>query len=204
MYENLCSTDEVQNQLGNCRAKCVVTIDAFVPLMEQVKKSGVLKSIVAISADKNVPEGAHCFFQMLQADPSSVEFLTGNKIDVTQETCLIPYSSGTTGPPKGVELTHSNVATNLIQHLSPKLTVKRRYDQAGEQDRIIGILPFHHIFALNCVLLSTLYMGSHCLTLPKFDPVSYVKAFRTHKVISYTSLNFHFRFRFSLITLFFI
>ena len=174
----------MQNQLGNCRAKCVVTIDAFIPLMEQVKKSsGVLNSLIAISSDKNVPEGAHCFFQMVQAgDASSVEFLSGNKIDVTQETCLIPYSSGTTGPPKGVELTHSNIATNLIQHLSPTLTVKKRYDLVGEQDRIVGILPFHHIFALNCVLLSTLYMGSHCLTLPKFDPGSYVKAFRTHKV----------------------
>jgi hypothetical protein len=45
-------------------------------------------------------EGCHTYFEMIKVDPTGVDFLKGKDIDTRQETALLPWSSGTTGPPK--------------------------------------------------------------------------------------------------------
>ena len=67
-------------------------------------------------------------------------------IDPEKELALIPYSSGTSGLPKGVELTHANVVANVLQcevahvHLTP-------------EDTLVGVLPFYHIYGFTVILV---------------------------------------------------
>lgn len=72
-------------------------------------------------------------------------------IDPAVDVAVLPYSSGTTGVPKGVMLTHRNLCTNLDQ--------VDALHRVGEGDRIIAILPFFHIFGLTALLNNALPPG---------------------------------------------
>ncbi len=78
------------------------------------------------------------------------------------EIALIQYTGGTTGVPKGAMLSHQNMTANArqVHSLDPR---------AGEPDRIVGVLPFFHVFANTCVLNRTVLAGGMVAMLPRFD-----------------------------------
>jgi long-chain acyl-CoA synthetase len=79
------------------------------------------------------------------------------------DTAVILYTSGTTGQPKGAELTHSNLARNVEVTRETLIT-------AGEEDVILGALPLFHSFGQTCGM-NVAVAGGACLTLiPRFDP----------------------------------
>jgi long-chain acyl-CoA synthetase len=79
------------------------------------------------------------------------------------DTAVILYTSGTTGTPKGAELTHSNLLQNCI-------VTARTLVQITEDDMILGALPLFHSFGQTCGLNAAVSSGA-CLTLiPRFDP----------------------------------
>ena len=82
-------------------------------------------------------------------------------IDPAEDVAVLPYSSGTTGAAKGVMLTHRNIATNIAQ-----AEVMIRLD---EDERIIAILPFFHIYGLTVLMNLPLRLGATVVVLPKFD-----------------------------------
>ncbi|GAA1030892.1 4-coumarate--CoA ligase family protein [Virgisporangium ochraceum] len=82
-------------------------------------------------------------------------------LDPATDVAVLPYSSGTTGTPKGVMLTHRNISTNLEQ-----LTDLHRVE---EGDRIIAILPFFHIYGMAVLLNNALMRGATVYVHPRFD-----------------------------------
>src|SRR5438067_180038 len=79
-------------------------------------------------------------------------------------SAALPYSSGTTGLPKGVMLTHRNLVANLQQFEGMK-----DFDGFGEQDIVMAALPFFHIYGLVVIMKSTLAQGGTLVTMPRFD-----------------------------------
>jgi len=80
------------------------------------------------------------------------------------DTAVILYTSGTTGRPKGAELTHANLGRNVAIVASPQLF------GVAEQDVIFGGLPLFHSFGQTCTMNAAVLRGA-CLTLlPRFDP----------------------------------
>jgi long-chain acyl-CoA synthetase len=78
------------------------------------------------------------------------------------DTAVLLYTSGTTGTPKGAELTHANMATNC------EVSARTLYD-AHERDVYLGALPLFHAFGQTCAMNASVRVGS-CLTLlPRFD-----------------------------------
>ncbi len=78
------------------------------------------------------------------------------------DTAVLLYTSGTTGTPKGAELTHANMATNC------EVSARTLYD-AHERDVYLGALPLFHAFGQTCALNASVHVGA-CLTLlPRFD-----------------------------------
>src|SRR5262249_20146631 len=101
------------------------------------------------------------------ADPPSVT------IDPETDIAVLPYSSGTTGLPKGVMLTHRNLVANLVQ------------TEAVERPRLralVGVLPFFHIYGLMVILNFGLRCGSTIVTLPRFDLELFLKALQDWRV----------------------
>ena len=78
------------------------------------------------------------------------------------DVALIQYTGGTTGTPKGARLSHANLSTNAAQ------VVAIDHDRAMD-DRIVGVLPFFHVFANTCVLNRTVMNGGRIVMLPRFD-----------------------------------
>lgn len=83
-------------------------------------------------------------------------------IDAAQALALLQYTGGTTGPPKAAMLTHQNLTANARQ----VLLVDGRRD---EPDRILGVLPFFHVFANTAVLNRTVANGGQIVMLPRFE-----------------------------------
>ena len=90
------------------------------------------------------------------------------------DTAVILYTSGTTGRPKGAELTHENLRSNA--EVSVSLFSSR------DGDVIFGGLPFFHIFGQTCALNSAVLAGATVTILPKFDPVKALEIIQRDKV----------------------
>jgi long-chain acyl-CoA synthetase len=99
-------------------------------------------------------------FAALIAEREPAPGLAGTAED---DTAVILYTSGTTGKPKGAELTHANLARNA--EVSSRTTC-----EIGEGDVVLGALPLFHSFGQTVAMNASLSVGA-CLTLvPKFDP----------------------------------
>lgn len=92
-----------------------------------------------------------------------------------EDTAVILYTSGTTGKPKGAELTHANLATNAALTATTLIEVTA-------QDVVMGCLPLFHVFGLTCGLNSAVSSGA-CLTLiPRFDPAKALEVIERDRV----------------------
>ena len=85
------------------------------------------------------------------------------EIDPRKDIALLQYTGGTTGVPKGAMLTHYNVYANTVQSLRWFADVKR-----GEQ-RMLGVLPFFHVFAMTAIMNLSVLAALEIIALPRFD-----------------------------------
>lgn len=96
--------------------------------------------------------------------------------------CVIPFSSGTTGLPKGVMLTHRNIVANC-EMLDVKLPTHRLTLPTTNhfQDVFASVLPFFHIYGFTISLMSKLSLGCKVVSLPKFEAESFLTTLVEHK-----------------------
>lgn len=134
------------------------------------------------------PDCKHFFMIMPKPDmPSSIEGtetlgqLMANQSPSFQaeateaeDTAVIVYTSGTTGQPKGAELTHNNLFTNAV--LSADIL------NAQHEDTQLIVLPLFHIFAMTVLLNAGVYRGASNILLPRFDAKAAFELMEKHKV----------------------
>ncbi len=105
---------------------------------------------------------------------------TGSVVPVvergTDDLATLLFTAGTAGAPKAAMLTHGNLAANLdqIQH-HPGRAV-------GADDTCLGVLPLHHIYGLNVVLMLSLLAGSSVVLVERFDPTSALDTIAEHRI----------------------
>jgi acyl-CoA synthetase (AMP-forming)/AMP-acid ligase II len=116
------------------------------------------------------PEGTTAYADLL-GDPAGAPDVG---VDPMEDLAVLPYSSGTTGLPKGVMLTHHNLVANLTQ-----LQVGFPID---EEDVLIGVLPFFHIYGLIVILNQGLQAGATIVTMPRFELDGFLGLIEEHRV----------------------
>jgi long-chain acyl-CoA synthetase len=119
--------------------------------------------------------------RLLRVDPTDLTTLMGAHEPLPtvcdrsgDATAAIFYTSGTTGRPKGAELTHDNLIRNVdvVTHL---------FDLT-EQDVVLGCLPLFHIFGQGCAMNTALQQGACLVLIPRFEPASVLRAVAEHGV----------------------
>jgi acyl-CoA synthetase (AMP-forming)/AMP-acid ligase II len=156
------NTEEIAYQLKDAKARFLVTIP---PALEQAKKAADdtgVEDIFVIGEDS--------FTELLKADPIDAQ------ADITpaDDLAALPYSSGTTGYPKGVMLTHRNLVANLCQTQGAM--------PLGPDDVVIGVLPFFHIYGMQVILNLALRAGATIVTMPRFDLEGFLRIIQDRKV----------------------
>lgn len=168
----LSTPEEFAKQLRDSSARWIVTVS---PLLAPARRAaelagGIEEIFVCDQAPEAEAEGIRSLQSMLAttAPEPSLEF------DPDEDVAALPYSSGTTGVPKGVMLTHTSIATNLAQ-LYPLMPMR-------QGDRILAVLPFFHIYGLTALMNAPLRHGATVVVLPRFDLDTFLAAIQTHRI----------------------
>ena len=153
---------EVHHQLEDSGAAAFI---AGGPQLAGIHLSGLPK-IKAVFAVRDEASGAEDFNALLKPSSKAARHPENN----TQETlAALPYSSGTTGMPKGVMLSHCNLVTNVYQFLVPGEEATYTKD-----DVALCCLPLYHIYGLNVVLNPILAVGGTLVLMPRFDEARFL------------------------------
>ncbi len=99
------------------------------------------------------------------------------ELDPKEDLAFLMYTSGTTGSPKGVPLTHLNITSNLEQILT---FIETSINKGNEV--VLGVLPFFHIYGLNFALNFSVFQGFSLVLLPKFNTSPVCRALEREKV----------------------
>jgi acyl-CoA synthetase (AMP-forming)/AMP-acid ligase II len=159
--------EELAFQLNDANAKMLFTIGALADKAKAaiaeskkpielftIDETAGIQSLASVGIDK---------------DPPSVT------IDPANDLCVLPYSSGTTGMPKGVMLTHRNVVAQLNQ-----------IDAIEDTDMpaLLGVLPFFHIYGMVIILMHGFMRCATIVTMPRFEFEPFLKVLQDWPITS--------------------
>jgi acyl-CoA synthetase (AMP-forming)/AMP-acid ligase II len=162
----LCTGDEISRQLRQTGARWLVATSG---LVEQ--KLGAVIPGTAIVETFVIGEpaaGTTPFGSLRTAGSAPTEPVSASDV------ALLPTSSGTTGLPKSVVLTHRNLVANLGQ--------TRLVHQVTEDDVVIAALPLFHIYGLQITLNLPLLAGATVVILPRFELEAFLRAVQDHAI----------------------
>ena len=151
---------EVAYQLGNSEAMAIVVQQELLSLVESVHaQTPALEHVIVVGADQAaLPPQVHSFSQMVRGYASTLPACPAPALD---DLLTRPYSSGTTGFPKGVMLSHKNVACNAFQSVATA--------RITSNDRMLVFVPLYHIYGI--MLIGTASMsGATIVLMERFEP----------------------------------
>ena len=147
---------EVRYQLENSGAVVLITDGGNI---EGINLAG-LPALRRVYTTRQIAAGTQSFSTLLSSARTNFpEPVQGSE----QRLAALPYSSGTTGLPKGVMLSHSNLVANVYQFLGPNGTPLK------PADVILCFLPLYHIYGLNVMLNPSFILGSTLVIMPRFN-----------------------------------
>ncbi|KAL1958303.1 hypothetical protein VTO42DRAFT_4620 [Malbranchea cinnamomea] len=163
------TANELAFQLKDTKAKLLVAQLSSLPVaLEAAKKVGLPEDRIILIGDRH-PQAKYKHFTSVRNLSRSSRYAK-TKIDPANDLAFLVYSSGTTGVPKGVMLTHRNIVSNILQLSAGEagnLTWNGGPD--GKGDRLLAFLPFFHIYGLTCLIHKAMYSGLHLVVMAKFD-----------------------------------
>jgi len=147
---------EIRYQLEDSGAAYLITDG---PLLENTNLAG-LPALRGVFTTRRQRSGCDAFANLLR---SSSAKLPRPSADPAQMVAALPYSSGTTGLPKGVMLSHYNLVANVYQLIAPGAAM------LSSEDVMLCFLPLYHIYGLTVGLTICLALGCTLVLMPRFD-----------------------------------
>ena len=193
---------ELEFQIKDSGAKVMITVDlsTIYPKLAKVAATSGLSKIVMCPFASAMPpvkgalfflakasdmarwprhDGLHVGYARMIADRAPPDLPA---IDARTDVAVIQYTGGTTGQPKGATLTHANLSSNCAQVLH------HIGDAAQGDQRIMGVLPLFHVFALTSVLNCGVAIGAELVLLPRFELAATLKAIRASRATNFPAV----------------
>ena len=178
---------ELEHELRDSGARVLVAADQARDVVAAVRGGSPLEAVVTTSYGDYVPPSPALpvppsFLEPARPGPDSEDFLgiirsaprlgapVGRALD---DTALIQYTSGTTGVPKGAELTHGNIVANC--------ELLRVLIQATAADVVLGVLPWFHITGMEVQLNMMAFTGATLVALGRFDLETVLRAIQQYR-----------------------
>ena len=166
MVPPLFTEEETSKQLRDSGAKYLLTVSALLEKARTAAAGKEIKKLFVIGeADGEVQ------FESLLSHGSKIP-----EVEITPDRDIValPYSSGTTGFPKGVMLTHRNLVAMLRQMEST--------EPFSETDNLVCVVPMSHLYGLHIVVNLGLSQGATIVTVPRYDLEQFLNVLERHRV----------------------
>jgi long-chain acyl-CoA synthetase len=172
---------EMIYQIKDSGAKYLIIIDRFFREFKKVEDQITLEKLILVNVEGKVPDipetGKILHYNTLMEsspEPLLIEFKV--KINPKEDIAIIQYTGGTTGDPKGAELSHYNALSNLMQIKQISDYMREHYikgDLVG-----LSILPWYHVYGQICELLQGPISGGKGIIFPTFDIPRIIEAIK--------------------------
>jgi 4-coumarate--CoA ligase len=157
--------DEVAFQLRDAGATELVTVGMFAEVAKEAITGSEISEVITIDSEAGTTALESIFGDPIQQSP----------VNPVDDVVVLPYSSGTTGLPKGVMLTHHNLVANICQCDHAIV-----YQPNGEV--ALAFLPFFHIYGMQVLMNGLLANGVTVVTLPRFDLDQALSLVQEHRI----------------------
>jgi acyl-CoA synthetase (AMP-forming)/AMP-acid ligase II len=158
--------EEIIKQLQDSGARYLLTVPQLIQNAQKVAKAaGITKVFVIGEAEDGIP-----FTSLLAEAPLA----NNTSINVREDFAALPYSSGTTGLPKGVMLTHRNLVAML--------RLMEANQAFSRDDTMICVVPMYHLYGLHVVVNLGLSEGATIVTVPRYDLDQFLRVLEKYKV----------------------
>lgn len=176
---------ELLHQLTDSGARMIICLDLVYPKVARVREKTDLEKIIVTGIQDYLPFPKNLLYPLVQRkqnkgtqvkiayDDTVLSFrkwLAAGKTrkpevacDPREDLALLQYTGGTTGPAKGVMLTHRNLVANTMQCRT--WMYRARYGK----ERLLGILPFFHVYGMTAVMNLGVMYAAEMILLPKFE-----------------------------------
>lgn len=187
---------ELAYQMQDSGARFIICLDILLPRVSNVREKSDLKHVVVTKVSDYLPfpknkiypfiqkkqykmvvkidetEDTHYFKSIIESVSEEYEEVP---IDCKNDLALLQYTGGTTGKPKGVQLTHMNLVSNV------QMCTAWIFKLEKEKESVLGVLPFFHVYGMTTVMNLSIMYGSKMILLPKFDPETVLKTIQKMK-----------------------
>jgi acyl-CoA synthetase (AMP-forming)/AMP-acid ligase II len=156
--------EEIKQQLIDSGATLAISHSSCLQTVAQAIEGTSVKELVSLQAS----DSYRCIDDLLGEEKDQVT------VDTRNHAVVLPYSSGTTGLPKGVMLSHHNLVANLVQ-----VNAALNYEA---DECALAVLPFFHIYGMQVLMGSLLSAGATIITVPRFDMEQVLGLIQKHKI----------------------
>jgi acyl-CoA synthetase (AMP-forming)/AMP-acid ligase II len=162
----LYTPDELATQLRDAGTRFLLTVPPFADRALAAKEASAVEEVFVFGDAPGTTSFASVMAHGEHAQPAD--------IDPAEDLVALPYSSGTTGLSKGVMLSHRNLVANICQTLECQ--------KIAEDDVVIGVLPFFHIYGMTVVMSVAVRVGATIVTMPRFDLEEFLRILQDERV----------------------
>lgn len=189
---------ELKYQMKDSGAKAIIVLDLLHPRVMNVLSETELEHVIVTGIKDYLPfpknviypfiqkkehgisvkvehRGMNHLFTEIMKIAKSTPISSSLPFDFEEDIALLQYTGGTSGPPKGVKLTHKNLVSNTT------MCDKWLYKCKEGEEIVLGVLPFFHVYGMTTVLILSVMLGNKMIILPKFDAETTLKTIEKQK-----------------------